>query len=153
MVGGHEKQNNSNTTAMLSSASCVSADWDCTPPLQHVGVDPQYNGVIEEQKWKIKHLQEQLTQFNCFWYRTLPANAIKMKNVFWALKKVSLTPMKDKSANSKQLLLMCGNPYGQESRCYQRIGVNGGMIKKVCVRWYWKRLRYLWVWMESHTGR
>jgi hypothetical protein len=76
MAGGHEKPNDSNTIAMLSStsASAVSADWECTPPLQKINVDTQYIGVIEEQQQKIKHLQEQLAEFNCVQYRMLPAN-------------------------------------------------------------------------------
>jgi hypothetical protein len=54
MVGGHEKQNDSNTTATSSSAlaSAVSVDWGCAPPLQNVSVDKQYIGVIEEQNKK-----------------------------------------------------------------------------------------------------
>jgi hypothetical protein len=55
MVGGHEKQIDSNTksTSSSASASAVSADWDIAPPLQNVRVDTQYVGIIEEQK---KHL-------------------------------------------------------------------------------------------------
>jgi hypothetical protein len=77
MVGGHEKQNDSNTAASSSSASAsaVSADWECAPPLQNVCVDTQYIGVIEEQKQQIKHLQEELAEFNCVRYRILLANA------------------------------------------------------------------------------
>ena len=43
MVGGHEKQSDSNTTSTSSSAlaSVVSADWDIAPPLQNVRVDTQ----------------------------------------------------------------------------------------------------------------
>jgi hypothetical protein len=54
VVGEHEKQDDSNTAATSSSASAsaVSADWDCAPPLQNVSVDTQYIGVIEEQKQK-----------------------------------------------------------------------------------------------------
>jgi hypothetical protein len=50
MVGGHEKQNDSNTTSTSSSASvlAVSADWDIAPPLQNVRVDTQHVGIIEE---------------------------------------------------------------------------------------------------------
>jgi hypothetical protein len=25
-------------------------------------------------------------------------------------------------------------PFGQETRCFQRVGVSGGMIKEICVR-------------------
>ena len=50
MVGGHEKEIDSNTTSTSSSASAsaVSADWDIAPPLQNVRVDLQYVGIIEE---------------------------------------------------------------------------------------------------------
>jgi hypothetical protein len=68
MVGGHEKQNDSNTTATssLASASAVSADWECAVPLQNVSVDTQYIEVIEAQNQKIKHLQEKLlAEYNC----------------------------------------------------------------------------------------
>jgi hypothetical protein len=65
IVGGHEKQNNSNTTAMSSSASGVSVDWDCALPLQSDSVHTQYIGVIEEQKQTIRRLQEEGAEFNC----------------------------------------------------------------------------------------
>ncbi len=83
MVGGHKKQNDSNTAASSSSASAsaVSADWECAPPLQNVNVDTQYIGVIEEQKRQLKHLQEELAEFNCVQYRILLANARRGKNV------------------------------------------------------------------------
>jgi hypothetical protein len=66
MVGGHEKQSDSNTTSTSSStsSSVVSADWDIAPPLQSVRVDTQYIGIIEEQKQHIKQLQEELAEFN-----------------------------------------------------------------------------------------
>jgi hypothetical protein len=52
MVGGHEKQIDSNTASTPSSvsASAVSADWDIVPPLQNVRVDTQYVGIVEKQK-------------------------------------------------------------------------------------------------------
>ncbi len=67
MMGGHEKQIDSNTTSTSSSASAsaVSADWDIAPPLQNGRVDTQYVGIIEEQKQQIKELQEELTEFKC----------------------------------------------------------------------------------------
>jgi hypothetical protein len=94
MVGGHEKRSDSNTTATSSSAlaSAVSADWDIAPPLQNVRVDTQYVGIIKEQKQQIKQLQEELAEFNCVQYRTLPANASRRKNVLMSSKKVSTTP-------------------------------------------------------------
>jgi hypothetical protein len=93
MVGGHEKQSDSNTTSTSSSASesVVSANWDIAPPLQNVRVDTQYVGIIEEQKQQIKQLQEELAEFNCVQYRTLPANASKRKNVLRTSKKMSIT--------------------------------------------------------------
>jgi hypothetical protein len=55
MVGGHEKQIDSNTTSTSASASAsaMSADWDIAPPLRNVRVDTHYVGIIEEQKQQI----------------------------------------------------------------------------------------------------
>ncbi len=66
MVGGHEKQTDSNTTSTSSSASAsaVSADWDIAPPLQNARINTQYAGIIEEQKQQIKQLQEEVAEFN-----------------------------------------------------------------------------------------
>jgi hypothetical protein len=52
MVGGHEKQSDSKTayTSSSASASAVCTDWKIALPLQNVGVDTQYVGIIEEQK-------------------------------------------------------------------------------------------------------
>jgi hypothetical protein len=69
MVGGHEKQSESNTISTSSSSSAfssaVSADWLIAPPLQNVRVDTEYVGSIEEQKQQIRQLQEELAEFNC----------------------------------------------------------------------------------------
>jgi hypothetical protein len=67
MVGGHEKQSESNTTSVSSSAlaSAVSAHWLIAPSLQNVRVDTQYFGIIEEQTQQIRQLQEELAEFNC----------------------------------------------------------------------------------------
>jgi hypothetical protein len=62
MVGGHEKQSESNTTSTFSSASAsasaVSADWDIAPPLQNGRVDTQYVGIIEEQNNKLSSFRK-----------------------------------------------------------------------------------------------
>jgi hypothetical protein len=93
MVGGHEKQSDSNTTSTSSSASAsVSADWGIAPPFQNVRVDTQYVGIIEEQKQQIKQLREELAEFNCVQYRTLSAHASRGKNVLRSSKKVSIIP-------------------------------------------------------------
>jgi hypothetical protein len=67
MVGGYEKQIDSNaaSTSSSASASTLSADWDIAPPLQNVRFDTQYVGIIEEQKQQIKQLQEELAEFDC----------------------------------------------------------------------------------------
>ncbi len=70
----------------------MSADWDIAPPLQNVRVDTQYIGVIEEQKQQIKQLQEELAEFNCVQYRTLPENASRGTNGLRSSVKVSRTP-------------------------------------------------------------
>jgi hypothetical protein len=94
LVGGREKQSESNTTSTSSSASAsaVSADWLIAPPLRNVRVDTQYVGIIEEQTQQIGQLQEELAEFNCVQYRTLPANASRGRNVLRSSKKVSMTP-------------------------------------------------------------
>jgi hypothetical protein len=60
------------------------------PPLQNVRVDTQYVGIFEEQKQQIKELQEELAEFNCVRYRTLPGNASRGKNVLRTSKKMSI---------------------------------------------------------------
>jgi hypothetical protein len=96
MVGGHEKQSESNITSTSSpasaSASAVSADWLIAPPLQNVRVDTQYVGIIEEQKHQIRQLLEELAEFNRVRHRTLPVNASRGRNVLRSSKKVSMTP-------------------------------------------------------------
>jgi hypothetical protein len=58
IVGGHEKQSESNITSTSSSASAlasaVSADWLIAPSLQNIRVDTQYIGINEEQKQQIR---------------------------------------------------------------------------------------------------
>jgi hypothetical protein len=137
MVGGYEKQSDSNTitTSSSVSASAVSAlDWDiAAPPLQNVRVDTQYFGILEEQKQQMKLLQEELAEFNCIQYRALPANASRGKNVFRSSKKVSMTPI-DHINQQAVASYVQEAIFGQETRCFQRVGVSGGMIKEVCVR-------------------
>jgi hypothetical protein len=45
----------------LSSASGVSADWSCAPPLKNGSIVTPNDGVIEEQKQKIK---EKLSEYH-----------------------------------------------------------------------------------------
>ncbi len=47
--------------------------------------------IIEEQKQQIKGLQEELAEFNCVQYRTLPGNSSRGKNVLRTSKKMSMT--------------------------------------------------------------
>ena len=55
-------------------------------------IDPSYAEVIEEQDQIIKHLQQQLAEFNSVIYRTLLGNASRGKNVVRTSRKVSMTP-------------------------------------------------------------
>ena len=55
-------------------------------------LDPSYASVIEEQDQQIKHLQQQLAEFNSVRYRTLSGNASRGKNVVRTTRKVSMTP-------------------------------------------------------------
>ncbi len=69
MVGGHEKQSESNTMATSSSASAlasaVSADWLIAPSFRNVRVDTQYVGINEEQKQQISQLHKNMALVNC----------------------------------------------------------------------------------------
>jgi hypothetical protein len=138
MVGGHEKQSESNTTSTSSSASAlasaVSADWLIAPPLQNVRVDTQYVGINEEQKQQIRKLQEELAEFNYVWYRTLPAIASRVRNVLRSSKKVSMTPMDH--INQQAVVTYVREAIWPRNMSFQKVGVSGGMIKEVCVRWY-----------------
>ncbi len=62
MVGGHEKQSDSNTTSthQHQHQRCLQIG-----ALHHlVRVDTQYVGIIEEQKQQFKELIEELAEFN-----------------------------------------------------------------------------------------
>ncbi len=69
----------------------MSADWDIAPPLQNVRVDTQYVGIIEDQIQQIKELKEELAEFNCVRYKTLPRNASRGENVLRTSKMMSMT--------------------------------------------------------------
>jgi hypothetical protein len=138
MVGGHAKQCESNTTSTsLSasvSASAVSADWLVAPPLQNVRVDTQYFGINEEQKQQVRQLHEELDLVNCVWYETSSAIASRVRNVLRSSKKVSTTPIDH--INQQAVTTNVREAVLPGNKCFQRVGVSGGMIKEVCVRWY-----------------
>jgi hypothetical protein len=71
--------NNSETSTHTSSPS--GSSYTAGALLRSVYFDPLNAGVIEGQHQKIKHLQEQLAEFNRIRYRRLPANASRGKNV------------------------------------------------------------------------
>ncbi len=65
----------------MHTTSSSGSSYSAAAPLRNVQFDPSNAGVIEEQQQKIKHLQEQLAEFNRVRYITLPANASGGKNV------------------------------------------------------------------------
>ncbi len=77
------------------TTSTSGSSYSAVAPLRNVQFDPSNAGVIEEQQQKNKHLQEQLAEFNCVRYRTLPAYASGGKNVVQTLKRKSLTATPD----------------------------------------------------------
>ncbi len=132
MVGGHEKQSESNTTSTSLSASApassaVSADWIIAPSLRNVRVDTQYVGINEEQKQQIMQLHEELASVNCVWYRTLPAIATRVRNVLRSSKKVSTTPIDH--INQQLVATNVREAVWPGNKRFQRVGVSGGMIK------------------------
>jgi hypothetical protein len=63
----------------MHTTSSFGSSYLAGAPLRSVHFDPSNAGVIEEQQQKIKHLQEQLAEFNPHRYQTLPANASRGK--------------------------------------------------------------------------
>ena len=80
----------SSTTTYSSTSSGLL--YQAERPFRNVNIDPSYASVIEEQDQKIKHLQQQLAEFNSVRYRTLSGNASRGKNVVRTTRKVSMTP-------------------------------------------------------------
>ncbi len=138
MVGGHAEQSEFNTTSTSlsasASASAVPADWLIAPSLWNVRVDTQYVGINEEQKQEIRQLHEELDLVNCVWYRTLPAIATRVRNVLRSSKKVSTSPIDH--INQQAVAMYVREAVLPGNKRFQRVGVSGGMIKEVCVRWY-----------------
>jgi hypothetical protein len=157
MVGGHEKPSDSNTTSTSSSASssasasAASADWDIASPLQNVRVDTQYVGIIEEQKQQIKELKEELAEFNHVQYRTLAGHASRGKNILRTSKRMSMTATdhinQEAVASYVREAIWPGNKMLPKSWSKWRDD------KRSLCQMTLKRLHYLLVWMESHTGR
>jgi hypothetical protein len=56
-------QTNDSDTTTHSSTSSGSL-YQAERPLRNVNIDPSYASVIEEQDQSIKHLQQQLAEFN-----------------------------------------------------------------------------------------
>ncbi len=136
MVGGHEKQSESNTTSTSlsasASASAVSADWLIAPPLQNVRVDTQYVWINKEQKQQFRQLQEELAEFIFVQYRSLPANASRVRDVLRSSQKVSMTPTDD--INQQAVATYVRESIWPGNKSFQGVEVSGGMIKEVCVR-------------------
>ncbi len=114
-------------------------------------VDTQYVVIIEEKKQQIKELQEELAEFNCVRYRTLPGNASRGKNILRTSKKMSMTATDHI------------NQQAVASYVRKAIWPGNKMLPKNWSKWrddkrslcqlILKKLHYLLVWMESHTGR
>ncbi len=85
------RMNDSDTTT--HSSTSTGSFYPAERPLRNVNIDPSYASVIEEQDQKIKHLQQQLAEFNSVRYRTLSGNASRGKNVVRTMRKISMTPM------------------------------------------------------------
>jgi hypothetical protein len=78
-----------------------------------------------------RQLQEELTEFNCVRYRTLPAIASRVRNVLRSSKKVSMTPIDH--INQQAVATYVREAIWPGNKSFQRVGVSGGMIKEVCV--------------------
>jgi len=73
------RMNDSDTTT--HSSTSTGSFYPAERPLRNVNIDPSYASVIEEQDQKIKHLQQQLAEFNntcwCKWTIILGGNDIR----------------------------------------------------------------------------
>ncbi len=146
----------SDTAANSSSASersesGLSGSWEVIPPLQNGSVGASFNTLIEEQKNKFNSL---LTNFlisfvcdieHCRW-------TLARERMSYKLQRRWVWPQWTRLI-SRPLHLIFEKPFGQHTRCFQRVGVNGGMIKEVCVRWFLIKLQCRLVWILSHAGR
>ncbi len=139
---------NSSSTSGRSESG-LSGSWDVIPPLRNVSVGASFNTLIEEKK--IQFLTDQLSEFNRVGYRTLPVNSSRGKNVIWTAKKVSMTTTDH--INQQTVASYLREAVWPTYKMLQRVGVNGGMIKEVCVRWFLIKLQCRLVWILSHTGR
>ena len=133
----------SDTAANSSSASGrsesgSSGNWDVIPPLQNVSVGASFNTLIDKQK-KINSL---LTNFlisivcnveHCQW-------TLAGERMSYELQRRWVWPQWTRLI-SRPLHLIFRKPFGQHTKCFQRVGVNGGMIKEVCVRWFLIKLQ------------
>ncbi len=138
-------------SASWSSESGLSGSWDVIPPLQNVSFGASFNTLIEQQKNKLNFL---LTNFqisivcnikHCQW--TLAGD-----RMLYELQRRWVWPQRTRLI-SRPLHHNFGKLFGQHTKCFQRIGVNGGMIKEVCVRNFLIKLQCRLVWIQSHTGR
>ncbi len=146
----------SDTAANSSSASersesRLSGSWDVIPPLRNVSIGASFHTLIEEQKNIFNSL---LTNFlisivcnieHCQW--TLAGERMSYK-----LQRRWVWPQRT-TLVSRPLQLIFKKLFGQHTKIFQRVGVNGGFIKEVCVRWFLMKLQCRFVWILSHTGR
>ena len=129
----------------------MSPDWDIAPPLRNVRVDTQYVGIIEEQKQQVKQLQEELAEFNRVRYRTLSGNASRGKNVLRTSKKMSMTATDH--INQQAVASYVREDIWPGNKTLPKSWSKWRDDKRSLCQMILKRLHYLLVWMESHTGR
>ncbi len=123
------------SSAFWRSESGLSGSCDNIPPLQNVSVGASFIKLIEEQKNQIQFLTDQLSDFNRVRYRTLPVNSSQGKNVIQTAKKVIMTTTDQINQQTiASYLRVFEKPFGQHTKYFQRVGVNGGMIKEFFVR-------------------
>ncbi len=120
----------SETSTHTTSSS--GSSYSAAAPLRKVQFDPSNAGVIGEQQQKIKHLQEQLAEFNHVRYRTLPANASGGKNGVQTPKRKSLTATDQ--INQQAVTSYLREAIWPSNKIYQQNGVNEGRIEIVCVK-------------------
>ncbi len=131
------------------SESGLSGSWDVIQPLWNVSVGASFNTLIEEKKNQF--LTDQLSDFNVF-YIEYCQWTLAGKRMSYELQRRWVWPQWTRLI-SRPLHLIFGKPFGQHTKCFQRVRINWGMIKEVCVRWFLIKLQGRLVWNLSHTWR
>ena len=102
---------------------------------------------------KIEHLQEQLADFNHVQYRMLPANSSRGDDVVQMSNSKKLSMSATDQINQQAVASYLHEADWPGNKVLPKSWSKWKDDKNSLCQWYYKRLHYLWGWMESHTGK